>query len=162
MKPPKLIEIRLNETFKSFGDKSHVNDYFSRLLSKCMKLRIRGNSIRLRLTKSEVEDLGKSGKVQDAVTFGAATPEFCYELRTAFDDDQVRAKFDANCLSISIPASAAKNWITSEQISIEEMQPIVGSKSLRILVEKDFACLTERAGEDDTDAFPNPLVEAYC
>jgi hypothetical protein len=28
--------------------------------------------------------------------------------------------------------------------------------SLQILVEKDFACLTPRKGEDDGDAFPNP------
>ena len=127
-----------------------------------MKLRIRGSSIRLRLTKSEVLVLGESGKVEDAVAFGAATPEFHYELRTVIDDDRVRAKFQANCLSISIPASEAKNWITSEQVSIEEMQPIDENRFLRILVEKDFACLTERNGEDDTNAFPNPLVEAKC
>ena len=148
--------------FRSFGDISHANDYFSRLQFKCMKLRIRGNSIRLRLTKSEVEHLGETGKVDDAVAFDAATPAFRYELRIAAIDDRARAKFDANCLSISIPASEAKNWITSEQVSIEEMQPIDGNRFLRILVEKDFACLTERTGEDDGDAFPNPLVDAKC
>lgn len=127
-------------------------------MSKCMKLRIRGNSIRLRLTKSEVEHLGETGKVENAVAFGAATPGLRYELRTAVDGDRPRAKFDDNCLSISIPANAAKHWIRSEQVSIEEMQPVDGSKFLRILVEKDFACLAERSGEDDTDAFPNPLA----
>jgi hypothetical protein len=127
-----------------------------------MKLRIRGNAIRLRLTKSEVEHLGETGKVEDAVVFGAATPAFRYELRTAVGDDRARAKFDANCLSISIPANETQNWITSEQVSIEEMQPIDGNKFLRILVEKDFACLTGREGEDDTDAFPNPFMHGKC
>jgi hypothetical protein len=28
---------------------------------------------------------------------------------------------------------------------------------LRILVEKDFACLAPREGEDESDMFPNPL-----
>jgi hypothetical protein len=127
-----------------------------------MKLRIRRNSIRLRLTKSEVEHLGDTGNVEDAVVFGAATPGFRYELRTASDYDTTRAKFDENCLSISIPSEEARSWIDSEQIGIEAMQPIGDNKFLRILVEKDFACLTERVGEDDTDAFPNPFVHGKC
>lgn len=127
-----------------------------------MKLRIRGNSIRLRLTKSEVEHLGETGNVEDAVAFGAATPGLRYELSTAADHDMMRAKFEENCLSISIPPSEAKSWIGSEQIGIEAMQPIGDNEFLRILVEKDFACLTERADEDDTDAFPNPFVHGKC
>lgn len=127
-----------------------------------MKLRIRGNSIRLRLTKGEVERLGVSGKVADAVAFGAGTPAFRYELCTGTDDGTTRARFEENCLIISIPASEAKKWINSEKVSIEEMQPIDGREFLRILVEKDFACLAEREGEDDTDAFPNPFMHGKC
>jgi hypothetical protein len=107
---------------------------------------------------SEIQHLGETGKVEDAVAFGAATPGFRYELRTAVNDDRARAKFDANCLSISIPESEAKNWITSEQFRIEDMQPIDGNGFLRILVEKDLSCLAERIGEDDTNAFPNPFM----
>lgn len=127
-----------------------------------MKLRIRGNSIRLRLTKSEVEHLGETGNVGDAVAFGATTTGFCYELRTSADHDTIQAEFEENCLIISIPSDEAKSWIGSEQIGIETMQPISDDKFLRILVEKDFACLTERVGEDDTDAFPNPFVHGKC
>ena len=35
-------------------------------------------------------------------------------------------------------------------------QDVGGDEPLRILVEKDFACLVEREGEDDSDAFPHP------
>lgn len=127
-----------------------------------MKLRIRGNSIRLRLTKSEVEHFGETGKVEDAVALGAETPGFRYELRTAANHDKTGAKFEENCLSISIPPGEAKSWIGSEQVGIEAMQPIGDNECLRIQVEKDFACLTERTGEDDTDAFPNPFVHGKC
>lgn len=157
MKPPKLIKIRLSETIRSFGDISHANHKFFRLLSKSMKLRIRGNSIRFRLTKSEVDQLGRTGKIRECVDFGAS-PGFCYQLFTTVDDSATRAKFEGPCLSVSIPASEAENWIRSEQVGIEEMQQTQGNNFLRILVEKDFACLTVRAGEDDTDAFPNPFV----
>lgn len=125
-----------------------------------MKLRIRGNSIRLRLTKSEVEQLGETGSIEDSVVFGAAAPAFSYELQTTAEHDRMNAQFNANRLSISIPADDAKNWIRSDLVGIEEMQPVDEHKVLRILVEKDFACLSEREGEDDTDAFPNPFSQA--
>lgn len=123
-----------------------------------MKLRIRGNSIRLRLTKGEVERLSDTGIIEDLVEFGSEYPGFRYELRTAAGDDESRAKFEDHCLSISLAAGDAKNWINSEQVGIEAMQPIGEGKFLRILVEKDFACLAERAGEDDSDTFPVSLA----
>lgn len=126
-----------------------------------MKLRIRGNSIRLRLTKGEVEQLAETGKVVDAVAFGPTSPGLRYELRT-MADSETRARFEDNCLSVSIPTNEAQNWIRSEQIGIEAVQPIDGNIFLPILVEKDFVCLKERDGEDDTDAFPNPFMHGKC
>ena len=119
-----------------------------------MKLRIRGNSIRLRLTKSEVERLGATGGIEDAVEFGTGSSRLRYELRTTPSGGETRAKFEDHCLSVSIPGGDADSWIRSEQVGIEAMQPIGDGNFLRILVEKDFACLAERAGEDDSDTFP--------
>lgn len=127
-----------------------------------MKLRIRGNSIRLRLNQSEVDQLSRTGTVRDSVEFGVASPALAYQLSATVDEVKTRATFEDYCLSISIPASVAENWIRSEQVGIEEMQAIDGHKFLRILVEKDFACLVEREGEDETDAFPNPSLQAKC
>lgn len=127
-----------------------------------MKLRIRGNSIRLRLTQSEVDQLSRTGKINDSVEFGGASPRFSYQLLTTADDEGARATFEDQCLSVSISASEAENWIRSEQVGIEEMQPIDGDSFLRILIEKDFACLTEREGDDDIDSFPNPSVHGKC
>lgn len=126
-----------------------------------MKLRIRGNSIRLRLTKGEVKDLGESGKVEDEVAFGAGT-RFRYELKIAADHEAARAKFEENCLSVSIPSGEAKTWIGSEQVGIVAKQAVAENELLSILVEKDFACLTDREGEDDTDAFSNPMLDSKC
>ena len=41
-------------------------------------------------------------------------------------------------------------------MGIAAEQPVADGVVLRVLVEKDFACLTVREGEDDEDAFPNP------
>jgi hypothetical protein len=57
----------------------------------CMKLRIRGNSVWLRLTQSEVDQLSRTGTVRGSVEFDATSPGFCYQLSTTVDDDRTRA-----------------------------------------------------------------------
>ena len=127
-----------------------------------MKLRIRGNSIRLRLTKSEIAQFAATGRVEERLEFGIAGPGLGYQLYATAGDETMRARFEDNCLYIAVPIRDAENWINSEQVSIESAQRIADDMSLRILVEKDFACLTERANEDETDAFPNPLAGGNC
>ena len=123
-----------------------------------MKLRIRGNSIRLRLTQSDFAQFADTGSVEERVEFGFTKPALAYRLERTEGDDTVRANFEDQCLSISIPTAYAENWIKSEQAGIEATQAIGDNKVLRILVEKDFACLAERVNEDDSDAFTNPLA----
>ena len=122
-----------------------------------MKLRIKGNSIRLRLTRSEVELLGSEGTIFESVHFGTGSAPFVYELRTT-DDNKVSATFMDRGIVVSLPASAADQWINSEEVGIEALQPIDAASGLRILIEKDFACLTRGSAEDESDAFQNPLA----
>jgi len=123
-----------------------------------MKLRIRGNSIRLRLTKTEIVQFGDTGRVEEMVEFGFPQTALSYQLYTTSDAEVIRAKFKNNCLYISVPKRDAENWINSEKVGIEAGQPLGDNRYLRILLEKDFACLTDRSDEDETDAFPNPLA----
>lgn len=120
-----------------------------------MKLRIRGNSIRLRLTQTEVQDFGSSGAIESTVQFGPGNDPFRYEM-TVGTNGHSGAKFDGNCLTVIVPFGDAKRWTSSDQVSLEYQQPINERENLSILVEKDFACLTERPNGDDSDAFPNP------
>jgi hypothetical protein len=39
---------------------------------------------------------------------------------------------------------------------LASLQPTASDAELRIVVEKDFACLTAREGEDESDNFANP------
>jgi hypothetical protein len=59
-------------------------------------------------------------------------------------------------IELALPADTVRRWAESETVAIEGEQPAADGRRLRILVEKDFACLKERPGEDDADAFPNP------
>lgn len=124
----------------------------------CMKLRIKGNSIRLRLNKTEVDDLKRSGIVENEVGFGTSSPGFRYCLETG--TGELRCEFDGTLLRVVIGAADAIRWASSGEIGRETVQKTGDDTDLRILIEKDFACLAERAGEDDLDAFVNPLANA--
>jgi hypothetical protein len=119
-----------------------------------MKLRIRGDSIRLRVTQTEVAALVKGGVVEESTGFG---PNAClvYAL-TSGGTSSVGATLSGSRIEVSVPTDVARTWASGDSVAIEGTQDIGEGRTLRILVEKDFACLTQRAHEDDTDAFPNP------
>ncbi len=56
-----------------------------------------------------------------------------------------------------LPESDVMQWASTEQVSITADETLDDGKLLKILVEKDFTCLTPRDGEDDSDTFPHPL-----
>jgi hypothetical protein len=120
---------------------------------------MRGNSIRLRLKKSEVEEFGANGCVEETIEFGAEENEcFVYALASSENIETVRAAFENNRMTIFLPKAQAEEWTRTNQVGIGAEQIISGNKTLQILIEKDFACLEERPGEDDADTFPHPLA----
>ncbi|MBS2018057.1 MAG: hypothetical protein JST00_34610 [Deltaproteobacteria bacterium] len=122
-----------------------------------MKLRVRGSSLRLRLTQGEVARIGAGERVEEVVTFGpSADARLVYAITTSNDALAVAASFSGSEVRIVIPAEVARRWATSADVGIEAEQANGSDTPLRILVEKDFECLAPRPGEDDSDAFPHP------
>ncbi len=114
-----------------------------------MKLRIKGNTIRLRLTRTEVAEIGAGHKVREVTEF-SPTSQFSYSLQ-ATNVDAVVAKFDDNCLQINLPQALSVAWAVNDEVGIEADQD-----QLKIIIEKDFACLSPR-GEEDSDTFEHPM-----
>ena len=114
-----------------------------------MKLRMHGNSLRLRLNRAEVSQLAETGRVEEVVQF-APNVAFRYALETATDADAPRALYDNGGVRVLVPAAAAREWASTERVAIAGEQT-----TLNILVEKDFRCLHGES-EPDADAFPNP------
>ncbi len=117
-----------------------------------MKLRIRGDSLRLRLSQAELVRLRETGEVCDRIGFGDRSLDYAI-VRT--DIDAPRARFDGDRIEVALPNAIAQMWVQTEQVGIEAEQVLPTGK-LRLLIEKDFKCLAPRADEDDSDAFPNP------
>ena len=118
-----------------------------------MKIRIKGNSIRLRLTQSDVKKWAAEGVVKEATDFGNNST-MGYQLRMS-EESQISASFNNDIISVDIPFTIGQEWCESEQTSMESS--IANDGILQILVEKDFVCLTPKSGEDESDMFPNPL-----
>jgi hypothetical protein len=128
-----------------------------------MKLRIRGNTLRLRLTRTEVEHLIESGTVAEAIGFGpSANDRFEYILELFEKPGETTAELHQNRIVIGVSRSTAEAWAVSEQEGIEAYRDIGGGDRLRILIEKDLACLKPREGEDESDSYPNPNADAVC
>jgi hypothetical protein len=125
-----------------------------------MKLRIKGNSLRLRLLRGEVEQFSKTGRVVETIQFGTLPSEcLCYVLEAAADEREINANFGDNRITVVIPEEIARNWIETELVTLQAEQLIENDSAdniLKILIEKDFVCLDRKDDPDNSDAFPHP------
>jgi len=119
-----------------------------------MKLRIRGNSVRIRVSKTELAQIASAGAAEDSVRFSPST-ELRYRVEVK-PTGEVEADFRAPLLRIVVPKARVERWLRPDEVAIEDRQPVGDGGTLRILLEKDYSCLAPRGGEDDSDLFANP------
>jgi len=115
-----------------------------------MKLRIQGNSLRLRLTRPEVDKLREKGEVAETATFRlGGNLTYCLQKRAG--TDAVHADLIHGSISISVPAATVETWVGSDEVGV-----YAHDGELRIAIEKDFRCLTRSSEEQEADAYPHP------
>jgi len=120
-----------------------------------MKLRIKGNSIRLRLTQSEVEELNKKGHVEDLVNFGDGV-KFIYEIKKAdLNKNTLEPVYKANKISVLVRQDQISQWALTDKVTIKENYINSDGDEVIVKIEKDFKCLSPR-DEDESDMFPHP------
>jgi hypothetical protein len=121
-----------------------------------MKLRIRGNSLRIRVSQQELEQISQHGSATDAVQFASAA-KLSYRVQVGHEQ-HLAAVFSGSEIAVTLPERELSRWLRPEEVSISGEQPLDGGDVLTILVEKDFTCLAPRDGEDESDLFPNPAL----
>ena len=124
-----------------------------------MKLRFQANSIRLRLKQGEVARLADTGRLEEKIVF-ATGPEqaFTYVIETVEGRPAPHAELSNNTVHVRLAAETVRHWAASDQVGIEEHQPLSPDHCLHLLIEKDFACL-DRNDEENADTFPHPLAD---
>ncbi|MEO8368763.1 MAG: hypothetical protein ABI806_06160 [Candidatus Solibacter sp.] len=115
-----------------------------------MKLRLQGNSVRLRLKRSEVACLRDHGLVEEQVDFGGGEV-LTYRLRTTEAPGPVRTEFGQGTIAVLVPSEAARAWADSDEVGVYAQ-----SGAVSIAIEKDFRCLTRTDEEQERDSYPHP------
>ena len=118
-----------------------------------MKIRIRGNSIRFRLTKTEVATFCQEGVIKEETAFNDSV--FTYMLKSSEDQTALKAYFENNTIRLEVPALFVEEWYTNDVVGTKHIQSLNDGKTLMLLLEKDFVCMDETF-EDQSDNYPNP------
>ncbi len=123
-----------------------------------MKLRISGNSIRLRLSQSDVNILITEGKIIEKFNFPSPSPVFEYQLSVLKSSDVTHILFDGQKIIFEIPQLEINNWANSNQEGIYKTISIEKNEELNLQIEKDYKCLHKE--NETTDTFPNPKEDS--
>ena len=115
-----------------------------------MKIRIKNNGLRYRLTRSEVETFAREGVFKETLQIGDDALTYILQ-RTA--EDVLSASFKNNIITMLVPEKMADEWTGTDQVGFEYK-----TDELHLLVEKDFTCL-DNVEEDQSDNYPNPSAE---
>jgi hypothetical protein len=118
-----------------------------------MKIRIKGNSLRYRLTKSEVSTLAQQGIIEEQTEFPGST--LTYAIK-ATGTPELSAAFEHETITLSVPNHMLQQWADTNQVGLEQHMLLPGGGSCFLLIEKDFKCIDADAGEDQSDFFENP------
>ena len=103
-----------------------------------MKLRMLASSLRLRLSRSEIDALGRGERIESSAHFPNGTV-LTYAIAVS-TDAETTASFAGNCIEVQLPAQVARAWALSDDVSLAAEQQTAGG-SFSMLVEKDRSCL---------------------
>ncbi|MDF2515010.1 MAG: hypothetical protein K0R59_306 [Sphingobacterium sp.] len=112
-----------------------------------MKIRIKDNTVRLRLTRSEIDQLGTQGEVSGRTEF--IQQDLVYNIVQSATESLV-ASFVGHKITVGLSAEMIRELVQTERIGFEGQ-----SGKVKLLVEKDFACI-DNTTEDQSDNYPNP------
>jgi len=117
-----------------------------------MKIRIQRNSVRFRLSKSEVAKLEEEGYLEETTDFGTAKLMYAVQKST---DSQLQARFEVQKVTLEVPEMLLAGWSANGTVGFDGNMPLSDGGSLYVLIEKDFKCL-DNVTEDQSDNYDNP------
>lgn len=118
-----------------------------------MKIRIKGNSVRFRLTQSEVLKLCTSNYIEEKVAFH--NQDFIYAIEVKDMPNDLSIAYESNKMTLYFSEKESKTWYDSERITYKDILKQPNQVEIALLLEKDFVCL-DHTEEDQSDNYPNP------
>jgi hypothetical protein len=101
-----------------------------------MKLRVHGQSLRIRTASQDVRELAAKGHVEERIQL---SPEraLVYRLSIAPEVHRLTLAYRGDVIDVRLPAEAAREWCTTDREALSGSQ-MNGATELRIVIEKDF------------------------
>ena len=125
-----------------------------------MKLRMEGNSIRLRLGRSDLAEFAGHGQIEEELSFPGGR-RLVYGLEVSNASDRPSAALHeipiGVRLVVHLPESWVGGWADSDRVGFESQIPLEDGNRLTILVEKDLEC--RHRPKKEQDAFPHPVAD---
>lgn len=118
-----------------------------------MKIRLKDNSLRIRLLRSEVDKLVEVGYLEERTSFIGNT--LIYALKAIAEGTELTADYVDNKITMQVPAILLKDWQHNSVVGFNAKMPLGNAAYLSLLLEKDFVCSDETT-EDQRDNFVNP------
>lgn len=101
-----------------------------------MKLRIRGQQLRIRTDPEEMRALAAGRCIEDRIQL-APDRALIYRLSIAHGAQAIAVGFDGNVIDVRLPEEPAKRWCSTDLVGLSGTQPR-GAGKLEVSVEKDF------------------------
>ena len=115
-----------------------------------MKIRIKSDSLRYRLTRSDVDKLSKEGYLEDQIKFAGNPLIYAIQLT---DGEILTSSYIDNKITLSMARKMIIELVDTNKVGFSNE-----AGGLHLLVEKDFTCL-DNVNEDQSDNYPNPLLQ---
>lgn len=113
-----------------------------------MKVRIKGNSLRYRLSMTDVARFGRDGYIEEVIDFGKTQLTYALQRGPTLS---LEAEFMNDKIIVFMPYSWSDEWVETDRIGFEQKGPLC------LLIEKDFQCI-DNVAEDQSDNYPNPSL----
>lgn len=114
-----------------------------------MKIRIKANSLRYRLTKTDVAKFSANGYLEETIDFGPQVLTYAIQQN---DLNNLSAIFENNKITVFMPKAMVEQWQAGDKVGFDNCE-----NGRHLLIEKDFKCL-DNVAEDQSDNYPNPLT----
>ena len=126
-----------------------------------MKLRIKGNSLRLRVSPSEVKQLLQSGRVDETIHFGSEEgAKLTFALEHSGRAETIAVRYRPREVTVVVPSGDARRWAEGQDVGLYG-EAASSHGPLQLAVEKDFACL-DKTDAENIDTFPHPKQGVIC
>jgi hypothetical protein len=134
----------------------------ARSARKMMKLRIKGNSLRLRVSRSELERFLTGERIEETIHFSSEPgANLTYALQPASNEAMTGVRYNSQEITVLLSEGHIQEWSDANQVGVYTSVDIGPEGPLDLIVEKDFACL-DRSDEENQDTFANPHANENC